>query len=267
MRKGIFLFLALCLFPSCEVSEPRDIRLEFVIRSSCGRSPANYDLSCLAALDIRVVDENSNTKASQCTDVRGRYGSVRDLIASTDILAVTDKLEPYENAIIEVRGYHAFDKEACTDAQESELLLWGRSELVSLAEESTNVISLHTECRPTCDCEKLGEDISECPVQMSPGICAPLETVNCRKVCGQAESCYGGELNCSGGLCSPLPGGLCWECESSSDCDIGRCVQNTEISDQEVFCAPSCPEELSAHPCPTNMSCKLVGQTPYQLFP
>jgi hypothetical protein len=231
-----------------------------IARGSCGWSPRNYDVTCLGGLELRVVaDGTGQTLSEHCTSVAGRFTTLNDLVVPSLSLELLEDLHTEGTARIEVRGYHALDKAGCGNPSESDLLLWGSSDLVDLHDSHLRVITVQIECRPDCDCAAIGGDPQKCPAALSPGVCAGPKEVLCRKLCADDDDCYAGRLSCTASLCTPETGGLCAECASSLECTSGWCAQNTYTN--ESFCSARCPPEDNAAPCPTYMSCKRLGTT------
>lgn len=250
-KRRMALVLLLC--GACEPPS-RAVRIELVVRGSCGRSTQTYDISCVSSLELSLVDAHGQVLASQCTSVPGQYGAIHDLVTARELLPVLENVESHDGAHLEFRAYHAFDKPPCEDLVEADLMLWGSSAPLNLTNESLQTVTVELECRPTCDCELFDREPAMCPPALVPGVCTPLEVQLCQRECDNAGDCYGGLLACVDGRCTSSVGGVCAPCSSGADCDSGRCIRNLNTSEQ--FCAQRCPPSDSATVCPTRMSCR-----------
>jgi hypothetical protein len=244
------------------------VHLDLILRGSCGRSTLAYDISCVASIDVRVVDAGSGEVLdSACNPVSGQLEYFSDLVASVDPIPLLEDTEARGNVRIELRGYHAFDTEPCNDPTDDELMMWGSSGVVDLDDDTLESITIQFECRPDCDCVDLGNDPTNCPAVLVPGACAPIEAQLCRRECEAPEDCYGGAtLTCSEQRCTPVQsGGTCAQCDDDGDCSDGRCITNANTT--ERFCAPRCPPLGAISACPTRMSCKRLDGDPFAPVP
>ena len=257
MKDAAFLLVGLGLgLASCE-PPPREVRRELLTRSSCGWSTQEYDTSCVAALDVRLVDSEGTLLRSHCTAVGGQYASLASLVGTRELVRVLEDVTPRGDVAVELRAYHSRDKTPCVSHTDDELMLWGRSELFDLNDAKTTVVNVILECRPECDCAALDADATRCPAALVRGACAPPLEVPCGKSCRNDDECYAGRLPCLDGRCAPQPGDLCASCEGATACQSGLCVENTARG--ERFCADVCPEPEQARACSETMSCKRLG--------
>jgi hypothetical protein len=241
-------------------SSPRVVTVDLATRSSCGRSTTAYDLSCVSSLEVRVVNASGEIQSERCLAVSDRYRDLSDLIspsATQDLLA---GIAASPQVRIEVRGYLGVDVLPCTSLSDSALMFWGSSDLVNLNDAGVGAVLVQMECRPDCDCTAINSPSSGCPVDFTPGVCAPPSQVLCRQACTDDHACYAGLLTCQSNSCTAPAGGLCADCTATSACDSSVsssvCVQNSTTG--EDFCARRCPQPEGAAPCPELMSCKRV---------
>ena len=251
------LLLLVLIFGGC-IEGPRQVRMDLIVRGSCGRSTLSYDTSCVASLLARVRDAGGEVLDERCTAVAGQFSNINDLVTSTTILELLET-DDHKQVYVEFNAYHAFDKSPCSNLSDNDLMLWGSTDLVDLNSSKVKVVTVELECRPECDCEAFDESPAQCPASLPAGACTPLATLNCRRSCQSNLACYEGLLTCSNNECAPLPRGLCALCGGPDDCDSGLCVENTVKGDNERFCAPRCPPLQSSTPCPPLMSCKRLG--------
>jgi len=250
-------------------SGPRVIQLELGFQSSCGSSSRTYDISCIAALEIRLVSSTTGEIVeSKCTPISGLYASINEMITAIELLAVLET-KAYTDVQVEMRGFHSFNKPACSELTDGELMLWGKSGTVDLSSRSLDKVRVVFECRAGCDCAALDASPTVCPAQLIPGICGPGVNQLCRGACDKAADCFGGELSCAQQVCTPLPSGdgMCRDCATSNECPAGHCVRNTTTN--EHFCARACPPLAGADPCPAEMACRQVhGSSPkFEVLP
>ncbi len=204
-----------------------------------------------------MVGDNGALLAEECTAVDGAYADLGDLVSSSP-RPLLDGLPVEDAVLVELRGYLTSD--ACEGLAESDLIFWGESGIVDLTDVAVNAVTVELECRPECSCASIGEP--GCEVPLEPGVCAPIPTVLCRRPCADASRCFGGELQCVGGLCRAEPRGLCSECSAGADCDSGICVRNENTG--ESFCGPRCPSNVEGRTiCPELMSCRRLDGDPF----
>ncbi len=265
-----------CCVTACDDGAARPIRIELGTLSSCGSSTAVYDISCVQSLTVQLIGADGKTFRSQCTSLGGAYRYLQDLVASDEVTDVLAGVRARSSARIELRAYHGFDKAPCTALDDSELMLWGRSDLLDFTDPTVDEIRVPLDCRPDCDCFDFGMRPSECPRALVQGVCVPPTNRYCRKACETDDVCYGGLLECQIG-CDPLNspscctstkvGGTCDDCTSDADClDNRRCVYNAHAPDGgpgEYFCAEPCPPLPGIDPCPERMSCQRLGDDSY----
>lgn len=255
---------------------PRPVRIDLDLRPSCGIASTLYDLSCVRALEVRLVDLEGNVVASQCTPTElGLFDNFSELLGRDEPLFVLEDITPMRDVRFEVRGYHRVlsgaDKPACEDLQREELMLWGTSAIRDLTVPDLREVTVFLECRPSCDCGDLDQS---CPLALEEGICTPPRGL-CRKTCEVHGDCYGGEeadMACIDDRCQPdATGGMCGDCAVDA-CQIGLacavCVDPTRCEQPaEPFCALPCPQGDAADPCPAPMSCSRPGAGRYTLLP
>ena len=68
-----------------------------------------------------------------------------------------------EVGTLELRAYHAINKEPCVDQVFDELMLWGSSKQIDLTDLALQEVTVNYECRPSCNCSELDTDPSNCP--------------------------------------------------------------------------------------------------------
>ena len=259
----------------CNGGEAKPIRIEFGHLSSCGSSTVAYDISCVQSLTVQLIGADGTEYKSQCTSL-SPYANLQKLFASEEIIAVLEGVRTRSNARIELRAYHGgFDKAPCTDLDDSELMLWGTSELINFSDPTVDQVRVPLDCRPDCDCFDFDNRSTECPRALVQGVCVPPKIFYCRKACETDDVCYGGLLGCQLGSCGALTSpsccapdnadGMCGECTTDADCGGNRrCVYNAHAPNgpEEYFCAEPCPGP-NISPCPERMSCQRLGDAPY----
>lgn len=258
MRCWALLLLG-CL-TACDTA-PRTVRLDLIPRGSCGRSSQTYDISCVAALELRVLDSFGDTLAEQCTPVVGSYTFMSDLVAAREITTLLESVDARDGVHLELRAYHAFDKQPCVDQTEADLMMWGSTGPIDFLTGNVLEVGLPFECRPSCDCAQFDASPAQCPGTLEPGVCTPLPAQRCRRECSSTAECFGGApLTCEQQQCTAAAGEMCSECSSGADCDSGLCVEN--LGTGERFCARRCPPQGGVQVCPTFMACRAAdGQT------
>ena len=243
--------------------EDRAVRIQLQLHASC-LPTTQYDVSCMQALRLDVLDARGALVGSTCTDVAGRYATMQNLLAEPDGLLLMAEVRPRAGVRLELRGYHVIDKAPCTDLRDEELMLWGSSRSVDLDDEALRTVAIEAECRPGCDCSALQgitQGTGPCVPALSPGACAPAVNQLCRAECDDDHDCYGNLMTCGDRRCTPEPTALCAACEGDGDCASGLCVENTATG--ERFCASACPPLPDVAPCPLWMSCKALGGGPW----
>jgi len=216
-------------------------------------------------VQIRIVSSIGVEYASACQQVAGRFTTIQDLVASSEVITLLEDTRARKDVVIEFRAFHDFDQQPCTNFLESDLMLWGSSAPTDLTDPTLQGVTIQFECRPGCDCEAFDEKPIACPADIVPGICTPAEQLLCRKACETDDGCYGGLLGCRDSVCAATEGGTCDQCTKASDCDSGICVTNSNTS--ESFCADRCPSFDVASACPVRMSCKVVDGVIFQTLP
>jgi hypothetical protein len=252
MRRAA-LGIGCLLLAACRGSGDHAVRVELQLRASCLPS-THYDVSCVQALRLDVRDGDSNTLASGCTSLDGRYATMQDMLAEPSSLSLLTGVQVDRPVRVELRGYQVIDKPPCTDLTDEEIMFWGASRLVDLADPSLTTLPVEVECRPMCDCSTLEIMAPTCPAALTPGACAPAPTQLCRTQCDDDHGCYDGLMHCGDRICVPEPQAMCADCASDAECTSGLCVVNTRTG--EHFCSSPCPPLPAVDPCPTWMSCK-----------
>jgi hypothetical protein len=242
---------------------PRTVAVDLAPRSSCGWSTASYNLSCVASLDVRVVDGVGAVQSHRCLSVANQYQTLADLVTPTATQDLLSGIAAKPHVRIEVRGYFAMNAPPCEDLSDSDLMFWGSSDWIDLNDSAVSSLVAQIECRPDCDCAAISLQPTTCPVALAAGICAPPSEVLCRQSCLDGDVCYD-LLSCQAGVCATQPGDLCADCSSSTACSSAACAHNSQTN--ESFCAQICPPANSAMPCPTHMSCKRVADV-FSLLP
>ncbi|MEE8410575.1 MAG: hypothetical protein V3T05_13315 [Myxococcota bacterium] len=277
MRRLVAISIIGCV-AACNGGEARPIRIELLNRTSCGSSTVAYDISCVKSLIVQLIGADGTLFRSQCTSIDNDYSNLQELIASDKVVDVLEGVRARSSARIELRGYHGFDKAPCTAIKDddSELMLWGTSDLTDFTDPTLDEVSVWLDCRPDCDCLDFDPRSAECPRALVQGVCVPFKIFYCRKACETTDVCYGGLLSCELG-CDPLnspsccaapseAGGMCGDCASDADCGGNRrCVHHAHAPDgpEEYFCAEACPPLPDFAPCPEGMSCQRLGDDPY----
>jgi hypothetical protein len=253
--------LVLLALSACTTTATDPVRLQLHPRGSC--LPYDYDISCVQSLRVDVLDVTGKLLGQSCTDVSdGRWPTLQDLLKEAAGLRVISGITP-GRVRVQVRGYLTLDQAGnmtldghpCAGLSDSQLILWGSSDLVDLAQSSLATVDIETECRPSCDCKAITS--ATCVAPLEPGICAPAFNQLCRATCETDHDCYDGLMYCVDRTCAPASKTQCSQCNTDADCGSLRCVLDTDTS--ERFCAQDCPNSPLAGACPTWMSCKRLG--------
>jgi hypothetical protein len=249
---------------ACTTTTTDPVRLQLHPRGSCSSpSPYEYDISCMQSLRVDVLDAGGKLLGQSCTDVSdGRWPLLQDLLKETSGLRVLSGIVAGK-VRVEVRGYLAIDQagnmtldgQPCQALDDAQLILWGSSGVVDLAQSGLATVDIETECRPSCDCKAITG--GTCGAALELGICAPAYNQLCRTTCESDHDCYDGLMLCVDRTCSPAPQTQCDQCTTDADCGTLRCVLDTDTN--ERFCAQACPDTPFASACPTWMSCKRLG--------
>jgi len=273
MRRHLIFLLAASLFFAfgCKRVKQRKIKLDLQTRPSCQAASTNYNLTCVAALEVRVLSATKEIIASRCHEISTPYLDFQDLITSG--LTILEDVNPQIDVTIELRAYHAQVDVACSTAglSDNNLMFWGESEVANITDKTDTEIRIFTECRPDCPCDQLGT--TDCSLVLDRGGCAPVvENRTCLKSCSDNDDCYGGQLLCNALVCQAGDGNYCDTCAGASDCTSltdGFCMSTPQQVGTEEICTTPCPAVGSATPCPTQMSCKKldVAGSLYQTIP
>ncbi|MEZ4271511.1 MAG: hypothetical protein R3C68_08790 [Myxococcota bacterium] len=271
------VFLLALMLSACTDHTLRQVRLDLILRGSCPSSTIAYDATCIASIEVQLLDANKTLLASRCTPTPNRFNNMDELADGDEMLPVLENIEPQSGVTLAFRAYQSLDRPPCTEPTEDELMLWGTSEPFDMRDATLQVVTVSLECRPGCDCAAFDDKPQQCPRVLQPGVCTPLAVRLCRRACNTPNTCYQGLLPCKNDTCSPDESGSCSICQDSSDCMCvpepaqtcaecntsadcegeRRCVRN--IGRGEQFCADRCPPMGGSDPCPTLMSCKQLG--------
>jgi hypothetical protein len=258
--------------PDLPPRPPVELALQIATRQSCGiLSGLDYDITCLSALHVRVLDENGNQRDENvhCVEVSPPRVELGELLRGEQIVRFGG-LSTNATVSFEVRGLHnragSSAQELCENAANTDYwLFWGTSAPVDLTQfdsgdAGSTTITIFVDCRD-CACE--GEDcfgcagINEdtCPAELPPSFCVP--TSACNKACQSDDDCFGGARACdlSTGTCdtTTINGGLCSPCSDLAGCADGlSCVGRIG---GPSFCAPSCPDTF----CIGGTKCNRLG--------
>lgn len=264
--------------PSASPRPPAELSLQIGTRQSCGvPSGLDYDTTCLAAVDVLVLDENTEVIEERCVTLDARVGELRELLRGEAILR-TSGLSAQGRVYFEVRGLH--DAGAGVDggpvtaddlcdrpALADHWLFWGRSALVDLAKYDAaggaDVIPIVVDCRDCsytegCSatrCYGCGGFGATCPAALPTSFCTPVSA--CDKSCDDELDCFDGALPCVANRCADeeAQGRLCGACNDSGvGCADGFTCVGAPGAHQGV-CAPLCPDEL----CPAGTRCTRLG--------
>lgn len=263
--------------PALDPRPPAELSLQIGTRQSCGvPSGLDYDTSCLAAVDVLVLDESTEVIDERCIPLDNRVGELRELLRGEAILR-TSGLSAKGIVIFEVRGLHDAGVgadggpigagELCArPALADHWLFWGRSVPVDLgkydAAGGTDVIPIIIDCRdctfagcgalPCYGCAGFG---AACPAAMPTSFCTP--TGACDKSCVEDNDCFEGALPCVFDRCADdqALGRLCGPCNDRGvGCADGfTCVGAPGARDG--VCTPLCPDAL----CPAGTKCTRLG--------
>ncbi|MFC1609720.1 hypothetical protein ACFL6C_02065 [Myxococcota bacterium] len=277
-RWAAFIAIALATMATaaCGGSDARPIRLELHHDMFSCRSSTSYDISCVNSLVVQYIvlqDGEEKKFRGKCTDVSGDYGVLQDLLADRDTRFWLQDVRARKNVRVEIRGYHGFDAGPCSqpldELDPKALVFWGSSDFVNLTKPSSTEIDVWFECRPNCNCRAIADlQVVQCPIDLVPGVCTRPSTKSCRtKPCEVREDCYDGAIDCNANVCTAPPKALCRDCANDDACDSGICVHQTYTPPgesapdiDENFCTIQCPpEDGTAWPCPTDMTCKRLG--------
>lgn len=276
------LVALVALVPACPPQAPprppAELSLQIGTRQSCGvPSGLDYDTTCLAAVDVLVLDENTEILEERCVTLDNRVGELRELLRGESILR-TSGLSAKGTVIFEVRGLH--DAGASADggpigaadlcarpALADHWLFWGRSAPVDLSQfdeaGGTDVIPIVVDCRDctyeegcgASRCYGCGGFGVNCPAALPTSFCTPVSA--CDKSCEDALDCFDGALPCVDQQCADeqAQGRLCGLCNDSGlGCADGFTCVGAPGAHQGV-CAPLCPDEL----CPGGTKCTRIG--------
>lgn len=264
--------------PDAPARPPAELSLQIGTRQSCGvPSGLDYDTSCLAAVDVLVLNESTEVLEERCVTLEERVGELRELVRGEALLK-TSGLSAQGRVIFEVRGLHdagvgadggpvTADDLCDRPAQADHWLFWGRSALVDLSKYNagggTDVIPIVVDCRDCtwtegCSsslCYGCGGFGANCPAALPTSFCTPVSA--CDKSCEDSLDCFDGALPCVGNQCADeeAQGRLCGACNDSGlGCADGfTCVGSPGA--HQGLCAPLCPDEL----CPAGTRCTRLG--------
>ena len=275
---GAILTLVAACPPALEPRPPAELSLQIGTRQSCGvPSGLDYDTSCLAAVDVLVLDESTEVVEERCVTLDNRVGELRELLRGEAILR-TSGLSAKGKVYFEVRGLHdagagadggpvGADELCQRPALADHWLFWGRSGLVDLASYDaaggTDVIPIVIDCRDctftegctSSRCYGCAGFGAGCPAALPTSFCTPVAA--CNKSCVDDLDCFDGALPCIDDRCDAgaALGGLCGFCNDSGvGCADGfSCVGAPGASTGR--CAPLCPDVL----CPAGTRCTRLG--------
>lgn len=278
MAAGVLLALAAACPPALEPRPPAELSLQIGTGHSCGNpSGLDYDTSCLAVVDVLVLDENTEVIEERCVRLDARVGELGELLRGDAILR-TSGLSAKGKVYFEVRGLHdagvgddglplSADELCDRAALDDHWLFWGRSAQVDLAAYDaaggTGVILVMLECRDctfTQDCSSsrcygCGGFGAGCPAALPMSFCTAV--ADCNKTCSNDLACFEGALPCVDGRCDDgaALGGLCGFCNDSGvGCADGfTCVGAPGAPTGR--CAPLCPNVF----CPAGTACTHTG--------
>lgn len=250
------------------------IDVEFTPKESC-LPVVNYQLSCLSAVQLRMVPESGGDVVERCItlDVDDRPTHLFNFMTGNDVLQNMHVAKGRWR--LQVRGVHDTDVDAgfgsCDAANDADhWLFWGESEVVdfdALIDSDAGVLQLNIrlECRDCQDgCGGLGSEI--CPARMPPAFCVPSDSqFTCARTCQDDQACFDASLSCvfedgdDNGRCAPDDGDpvtgepmFCAPCDTAADCATGFFCVGT---DGNRFCARDCPH----HFCPRGATCNRLG--------
>lgn len=275
---GALAVLAAACPPTLAPRPPALLSLQIGTRQSCGvPSGLDFDTSCLAAVDVLVLDENTEVVEERCVPLGSRLGELRELVRGEAILQ-TSGLSAKGKVYFEVRGLHDAGvgddgqpidvAELCEHpARADHWLFWGRSGLIDLAhydaDGGNDVIPIVVDCRDctytegcaASRCYGCGGFGAGCPAALPTSFCTPVGA--CDKSCTDDLDCFDGALACVDEHCdvSGAAGGLCGFCNADGvGCADGFTCVGTPGADTGR-CAPLCPDEL----CPAGTKCTRIG--------
>ncbi len=270
--------LAAACPPALEPRPPAALSLQIGTRQSCGvPSGLDFDVSCLAAVDVLVLDENTEIVEERCVPLDPRLSELRELVRGEAILQ-TSGLSAKGKVYFEVRGLHDAGvsdgggpmtvTELCEHpARADHWLFWGRSGLIDLAAYDSaggsDVIPIVVDCRDCTftdgcagtRCYGCGGIGAGCPAALPTSFCTPVGA--CDKSCDEPQDCFDGALACVDDRCdvSSAAGGLCGFCNDDGvGCADGFTCVGTPGA-HTGRCAPLCPDAL----CPAGTRCTRVG--------
>ena len=264
--------------PSLEPRPPAELSLQIGTRQSCGvPSGLDYDTSCLAAVDVLVLDESTEILEERCVPLDTRLGELRELLRGEAILR-TSGLTANRTVIFEVRGLHdagvgadggpiGADELCEHPALADHWLFWGRSAPVDLRKYNdaggADVIPIVVDCRDCSFTEGCGASRcygcggfgAACPAELPTSFCTPIAA--CDKSCTDDLDCFDGALPCVDDRCdeSQALGQLCGPCNDSGvGCADGFTCVGTPGA-HAGLCAPLCPDAL----CAAGTKCTRLG--------
>lgn len=261
---------------ACPPSTPRPavpFSLQLATRQSCGVfSGLDYDTGCLAAVYVKVLNEERAVLFEQCQRIEPRAVDLRDLLNRDEPIISIDGLSAKGVVTFDVRGFHDVGAPAdivnpCNQPNNNATwLFWGVSDPVDLADyddgEGPSLIRIVLDCR---DCSVgFGENevfgcvgiradagpTDTCGPGFPSSFCVPVLT--CEKACDSDDECFEGARRCIDDTCdiATRTGELCSPCGGAVACgEDFRCVGRPG---EPSFCAPSCP---GVEPCPAGTMC------------
>ena len=281
---------AACPAPSSDRG-PVDVSLQLATRQSCGvLSGLDYDTSCMAAVDVRVLDAVTHELITeQCRRLDDTRPTLRAALEGSTPLVEVSKLSANRAVIFQVRGLHDVadgvdggpagtvdPASLCANAaDDKQWLFWGDSDPVDLRpldandSDASHIVRIVLDCR---DCTFgtqtqcggtscfgcAGVGAGTCPASIPTSFCVP--TVACDKACNKDGDCFEG-LACVNHVCiASVPSGeLCSPCGAEHGglgCGDGfDCVRRGTSGD--AFCADVCPG--ADHVCAAGTKCTRLG--------
>ncbi|MFZ9886936.1 MAG: hypothetical protein ACO3JL_05480 [Myxococcota bacterium] len=263
LSRVVFSSLVLCAVgcdaPEVPTTSPLAVSVALRPRASCGASPLDYQLSCLAAVVLEVSEAKGQKSHAVCTlvDENTSLESLADLLTRdvplVKLLTMADR-GPF---IFRMRGVHrqglTAEEDPCSASSASRhWLLFGESAPVSLANVTDDAVevAIGLDCR-SCQSGCGGLVEGTCPARFPASYCVPYTPgFSCARRCDGDEECFEGALPCDNetGRCDPAgaapggagTGGFCGGCLSSGDCDPGfACVGARGAT--VGLCSESCP--------------------------
>lgn len=274
--------------------DPARLSIRLRLRQSCGFDIAEYDTSCLAAVQIELKKTLTGDLAGRgCAVLDTRPANLQRFLFDDEPHVSFGTLASEGEVIFEMRALH--DKNLPPDAgpellceDEGELfenwLIFGQSAPFDLgqlqdADAGVVVVDVPIDCRDcTAGCSQLGQ--ATCPTNPI-SFCVPgSANLNCEKPCEEHEDCFEGALTCDvdAGTCIQASADVgrdyfCKVCTSDEDClplpddDEGFFNFGTFCvgipGEPTGICAPRCPQ----NPCAVGTKCNRLGNRLRRVVP